>query len=181
ATRERDGLTGQPDHPLDEVGDRRPRAVLVGWRREHDDVAPVDTVQVVAQLVHDDPVAHLERRFHRARRDGVGGDDEGAQEEGHDQRHRHDAHQLDDPAVRLPLRCSFRRRAVSQGGSVALAFVALHRAEQYYPPGGRLRVTAPPNPHVTPLRHNCAVPEAVIFDFYGTLAHWADTAASYTT
>jgi len=25
------------------------------------------------------------------------------------------------------------------------------------------------------------VPEAVIFDFYGTLAHWADTAANYTT
>ena len=25
------------------------------------------------------------------------------------------------------------------------------------------------------------MPEAVIFDFYGTLAHWADTAASYTT
>jgi putative hydrolase of the HAD superfamily len=25
------------------------------------------------------------------------------------------------------------------------------------------------------------VPEAVIFDFYGTLAHWADTAAGYTT
>ena len=25
------------------------------------------------------------------------------------------------------------------------------------------------------------MPEAVIFDFYGTLAHWADTAANYTT
>jgi putative hydrolase of the HAD superfamily len=25
------------------------------------------------------------------------------------------------------------------------------------------------------------VPEAVIFDFYGTLAHWADTAANYTS
>jgi putative hydrolase of the HAD superfamily len=25
------------------------------------------------------------------------------------------------------------------------------------------------------------VPEAVIFDFYGTLAHWADSAANYTT
>lgn len=25
------------------------------------------------------------------------------------------------------------------------------------------------------------MPEAVIFDFYGTLAHWADSAASYTT
>jgi putative hydrolase of the HAD superfamily len=31
------------------------------------------------------------------------------------------------------------------------------------------------------MRHNWAVTEAVIFDFYGTLAHWADTAASYTT
>jgi putative hydrolase of the HAD superfamily len=39
----------------------------------------------------------------------------------------------------------------------------------------------PPNSGVTPLSHNWAVPEAVIFDFYGTLAHWADDAASYTT
>lgn len=29
--------------------------------------------------------------------------------------------------------------------------------------------------------HNWAVPEAVIFDFYGTLAHWADDAADYRT
>ncbi len=29
--------------------------------------------------------------------------------------------------------------------------------------------------------HNRTVTEAVIFDFYGTLAHWADTAASYST
>jgi len=34
---------------------------------------------------------------------------------------------------------------------------------------------------VTPLSHNWAVTEAVIFDFYGTLAHWGDTTASYTT
>ena len=31
------------------------------WRaREHDDVAPVDAVEVVAEFVDDDPVAHLE-------------------------------------------------------------------------------------------------------------------------
>lgn len=41
---------------------------------------------------------------------------------------------------------------------------------------------APPNWSVTSLGHNEAVPEAVIFDFYGTLAHWVDTtAANYTT
>jgi putative hydrolase of the HAD superfamily len=38
-----------------------------------------------------------------------------------------------------------------------------------------------PNRSVTPLSHNWAMPEAVIFDFYGTLAHWADAAGSYTT
>ena len=31
------------------------------------------------------------------------------------------------------------------------------------------------------MSHNCTVPEAVIFDFYGTLAHWVDGAANYTT
>lgn len=31
------------------------------------------------------------------------------------------------------------------------------------------------------MSQNRAVPEAVIFDFYGTLAHWAESAANYTT
>src|SRR6185312_12687693 len=40
---------------------------------------------------------------------------------------------------------------------------------------------SPPNRDVTAMSQNRAVPEAVIFDFYGTLAHWADSTANYTT
>ena len=49
-----DGLTGQADDPLDQVLDAG-RGV-VGRLLEDDDVAPVDAVQVVAELVDQDPV-----------------------------------------------------------------------------------------------------------------------------
>ena len=71
---------------------------------EHDDVAPVDVVEVVAQLVDEDAVADLERRHHRLRRDverleQERLDDERDHERGDDQ----DA-PLDDGAVRVALR-----------------------------------------------------------------------------
>ena len=56
---ERDGLARQPDDALDQVRHGRPRAVLVRRGGEHDDVAAVDAVEVVAELVHHDPVADL--------------------------------------------------------------------------------------------------------------------------
>lgn len=49
-------------------------------------------------------------------------------------------------------------------------------------PDAGTRALILPNWRVTAVRHNCGVTEAVIFDFYGTLAHWADPgAASYAT
>ena len=52
----RDGLARQADDPLDEVLDRRRVPHAVG-ALEHDDVAAVDVVELVAELVDEDPVA----------------------------------------------------------------------------------------------------------------------------
>ena len=57
---------GKRDDPLHEILDRR---VDVRRRLEHDDVAAVHRVQLVRELVDDDPVVGLERRDHRLRRD----------------------------------------------------------------------------------------------------------------
>ena len=76
-----------------------PAAVLGGWPGEDHDVAPVHTVQVVAQLVDEDAVADLERGLHGAGRDEEGLHDEGAQQDRdqHGDDHHDDA--LADPAA----------------------------------------------------------------------------------
>ena len=81
----RDRLSRQTDDPLDQI---REVLHLEGRALEHDDVTPVDAVEVVAQLVDHDPVPDLERRDHRRRRDVERLDDVGpqqyrAQEHGH--------------------------------------------------------------------------------------------------
>ena len=92
ALAERDGLAREPDDPLDQVGHGRPAAVLVRRPAEDDDVAPVDAVEVVAQLVHQNAVADLEGGLHGARRDVEGLHDEGAQEQGGGQGDHHHDH-----------------------------------------------------------------------------------------
>jgi hypothetical protein len=111
-----DGLAGQGDDPLDEILD----AVvgLVGRPLEHHHVAPVHVVQLVAELVDEDPVALLQRRHHRLRRDVEGGEEEGADDEGDDQRAADDGDPFDDRAGGGALR---RRRRQRRG---LLPFVA---------------------------------------------------------
>jgi hypothetical protein len=61
-----DGVAGETDDPLDQIG---VVGLLQGRPAEDHDVAPVDGVEVVAQLVHHDAVTDLEGGQHRARRD----------------------------------------------------------------------------------------------------------------
>ena len=61
-----DGVAGQTDHPFDQIGIVR---LLQRRSLEHHDVPPGHRVQVVAELVHDDAVTHLERGQHRSRGD----------------------------------------------------------------------------------------------------------------
>ena len=61
------GLTREADHALDEVLDVT--ALRTRWRVEHDDVTAVHIVDLVAQLVDEDTIADVQRRFHRRRRD----------------------------------------------------------------------------------------------------------------
>ena len=60
-----DDVARQADHPLDEVLDAVGADVL-RVELEHDDVAAVDVVEVVAELVDQHPVALLEGGLHRA-------------------------------------------------------------------------------------------------------------------
>jgi hypothetical protein len=50
---------------------------------EHDQVAPVNVVEPVGQLVDQDPIVLLQRRDHRLRRDVEGLDEEGPDHQGH--------------------------------------------------------------------------------------------------
>ena len=60
---DQDRFAGKSDHALHVVLDVA--RVLPGRRVEHDDVAAVHVVQVVAQLVDEHTVTHLEGRHHR--------------------------------------------------------------------------------------------------------------------
>ena len=91
-------------------------ASLAGRRGEDHDVAPVDGVEVVAELVDQDAVADHERRLHRGRRDEEGLDDEGPDADGHDDGHDEHDRPLDDPAPPPP-GPGGGRSAGSQGGS----------------------------------------------------------------
>src|SRR4051794_3328324 len=100
-----DGLARSPDHALDvllgrrlqhadrleHVADDAPDTFALrlllharrsGRRIEHDDVAAVGVVQVVGDLRHDDAVADVQLRDHRARRDVEGLGDERLHQEG---------------------------------------------------------------------------------------------------
>ena len=140
----------------------------------------------------------LQGRLHRTRRDGVGGDDEGAEEDGDDDRDDDDAEQLDDPAVGLPLLrvrtldlllprlelrvgpCSGVGAGSGFRGERRRRFVDGHDRRKYYPVAVPGPVGAGVGQGVTAPGHNGIVTNAVIFDFYGTLAHWADARATTT-
>ena len=87
-----DHVPGEPDDPLDEVLDAVGPDLLLG-QLEHHDVAPVDVVEVVAELVDEHPVALLERGLHRGRRDVERLEEEGLHDQGHDE----GAHDHGDP------------------------------------------------------------------------------------
>ena len=170
AVGERDGLVRQADDTLDEVGDGWPRAVLERRSREDDDVRPANAVEVVGQLVHHDPVPDLQGRLHGARWNGVGGDDEGTKDDGHDDRHDHDADELHDPTVRPPALFHVAAPARRRGRRVGRLVVDVHCDRS---------ITWRPQCHVSrPAASMCSMVTAVVFDFYGTLARWADTNAS---
>src|SRR3954447_18133027 len=100
-----DGLAGQADDPLDQVLDRPavlgrgglPRRLL-----EHDDVAALDVVELVAEAVDDDPVVAVrladERGLHRRGGDPERREQERADDQRDQQRTAEDQDLLDDVA-----------------------------------------------------------------------------------
>jgi hypothetical protein len=102
----RDGLAGQTDNPLDDVS-----KVLICQRRtsEHDGVAPVDAVEVGAQLVDHDPVVRLRRGgpgrpWDGGRLDPIGPEQDQTQEDRADQQStQHNRHPLDYLAMAMLL------------------------------------------------------------------------------
>ena len=163
--------------------DRRARAVLVGRGGEHDDVAAVDAVEVVAELVDHDPVADLEGRLHRARGDGVGGDHERPQQDG--DQDGHDARRRRVRRASGRTTAPFRRRCTLGLASVPSTSapdrvrscrlrVGVHVRRSMTPVAPAVAHEVP----VTPPRQYGPVVSAVIFDFYGTLARFADTDVS---
>ena len=105
-----DDIAGQADHALDEVLDAV-GADLARVELEHDDVAAVDVVEVVAELVHQHPVALLQGGLHRPGRDVEGLEEEGLHHQRHDQRTDDHRHPLDrgpdrEPASGRQRRCS---------------------------------------------------------------------------
>src|SRR5262249_19954960 len=87
----RDPVAREADDALDEVLDAT--GLRLGWRLEHDDVAAMDGVQVVAELVDEHAVTDLERGDHRLRRDVEGLEEERLDDERDDDRDREE----DDP------------------------------------------------------------------------------------
>ena len=139
ATREGDDIAREPDDPLDEVVHLGPAAVLGRRAREDHDVAAVDPVEVVAQLVDEDAVADLQRRLHRPGGDEERLDDERPQEDRHQDGDHDDDDRLLDPArrmgvvgrrlggVRLDVRRLDRRRFVD--GEHRIVRVGRHRRQ----------------------------------------------------
>ena len=102
-------LARQADHPFDQV---RNVLLLERGSLEYDDVAPADPVEVVAQLVDHDPVAHLESRLHGWRRnlerlDRIDPDEDHAHQDqdGTD----HDRHPLDQTEMAMLYRSDIGR------------------------------------------------------------------------
>ena len=87
-------------HPLDQVLDLVVAAVgRSGRALEDDDVAAVDVVELVGQLVDQDAVPHLQRRDHGRRRDPERLDQERLDDEGDDDAPTDDRHPLEDRAA----------------------------------------------------------------------------------
>ena len=75
-----------------------------GLGLEHDDVAAVQVVEVVAQLVDEDPVTDLEGRLHRRRRDVERLEQEGLDDDRDDDRDDDQDRPLDEGALGVALR-----------------------------------------------------------------------------
>ena len=114
-----DGLAGQRDDALHQVVDAGAVPLPVGLGREHDDVAAVQVVQVVAELVDQDPVPHLQRRHHRLRRDVERLEQEGLDDDRDDDRDDDQDAPLDEGALRVALRPG--RRCVTGRGRGGIA------------------------------------------------------------
>src|SRR5580698_10122439 len=95
--RQRHRLARKSDHPLDEIRHGWAGTELRRRSAKDDDVARVDAVQVVGQLVDHDAITDLQSRFHGARRDGIGGDHEGAEQDRHHDRGHQDPDELENP------------------------------------------------------------------------------------
>ena len=90
-------------------------------------------------------------------------------------RHDDDAEQLDDPAVRpFGVGSSWRRLARRRGRHVGRLVVGVHGPRSITRSGAVRPVSRGITTGVTPPGQDGTVVSAVIFDFYGTLAHWAD-------
>ncbi len=105
-----DGAADGAQHALHAVGRRRD-LVLGGegvQAVEDDDLAAVDVAEVVDELVHQHPVAQLERLLHRAGRDVEGLHEEGLDEQGQQERDDDEEGQLleERAALRRVLRAS---------------------------------------------------------------------------
>ena len=92
-----DRVAGQADDPLHEVVDAVP--ARFGRGVEDDDVASVHVVEVVAELVDQDPVADHQRRLHRPGRDVERLEQERLDQERDRQRGGDQHHPLDDDAL----------------------------------------------------------------------------------
>ena len=106
----RDRLAGEADDPLDQVLDRVGRLVLRPF--EHDDVASVDVVNLVRELVDQHAVTDAQRRFHRSRRDVEGLQQERLDEQGDEECSDDDAYPLED-------RLRVRAAALSSGSGTS--------------------------------------------------------------
>ena len=88
-----DRFAWKADHALDEV--THVGVLLLRRALEHHDIAAMHGVHVVAELVDEDAVAHLQRRRHRLRGDVERLEDGGLDDQRHHERADHDQRPLD--------------------------------------------------------------------------------------
>ena len=110
-----DGLARQCDDTLDEVVDLGGPPPRVRAGLEHHDVAAVHVVQVVAHLVDEDAVTHLEGGDHRPRGDVEGLEEEGLDEDRDDDRDDDEHAPLGGGAPPLRHLLAPWRRAIGRG------------------------------------------------------------------
>ena len=170
---------GRPITRLTRSATGGPAQSSVGGVPKDDDVARADAVEVVGQLVDHDAVADLQRRLHGARRDGVGGHHEGAEQDRHDHSGHEDADELENPARGRRLLLA-RRLGGSGTWSPGRRGLLGGHDQEYDAWTGQAGGTSEAGLSRR-RRHNEEMVRAVIFDFYGTLARWADGSASYAS